>query len=57
MNITYFAWNNHGREVFYPVSKEAVMVCKLTGTKTLTDWALAVLKANDATLTEVLRPR
>jgi hypothetical protein len=57
MNITYYTKDVYGQELRYPVSNEALMVCRLTGTKTLTDWALAVLRDNDATVTEVIRPR
>ena len=56
MEITYYRDRNHGMEVWYPVSKEAVMVCKLMEKKTLTEWAIKVVKANGATLQEVLKP-
>ena len=54
MEITYYRWVNYGREIWYPVSKDAVMICKLMGKRTLTEWAIKVLKANGATIDEVL---
>ena len=57
MEITYYRWVNHGQEVWYPVSREAVMGCKLMGKKTLTEWAIKVVEANGATVDEVLKPR
>ena len=57
MEITYYRWVNYGQEVWYPVSREAVMVCKLMGKKTLTEWAIKVVEANGATIEEVLQPR
>ena len=57
MEITYYRWVNHGQEVKYPVSREAVMVCKLMEKKTLTDYAIKVVEANGATITEVLKPQ
>lgn len=57
MNITYYIQRNYGEDHRYPVSKDAVMVCQLAGTKTLTGYAIQILKANNATITEVLKPR
>jgi|TARA_R100000306_G_C4369589_1_gene139299 hypothetical protein len=57
MEITYYRWVNYGLELKYPVSKDAVMICKLMGKKTLTEWAIKVVEANGATIEEVLQPR
>jgi hypothetical protein len=53
MEITYYTKNVYGLKLKYPVSKDAVMVCKLMGMKTLTEWAIKVVEANGATITEV----
>ena len=57
MNIEYYTRDVYGQELWYPVSPEATMVCRLMGTKTLTDHAMTILEDNGATFTEVLRPR
>mgnify|MGYP004450564325 CR=1 FL=1 len=57
MNIEYYTKNVYGRDKFYPVSPDAIVVSELMGTKTLTDHAMAILGDNGATFTEVWRPR
>ncbi len=55
MKISYYSENQYGIERLYPVSKDAVMVCKLMGTVTLTDHAMNVLRDNNATFRHVLK--
>ena len=57
MEITFYTKNVYGLELKYPVSKDAVMICELTGKKTLTEWAIELVEANGATVDEVLKPR
>jgi hypothetical protein len=57
MEITFYTKNVYGLELKYPVSRDAVMICELMGKKTLTEWAIDLVKANDATVDEVLKPR
>ena len=57
MEITFYTKNVYGLELKYPVSNDAVMICKLMGKKTLTEWAIKVVEANGATIEEVLQPR
>ena len=59
MNITYYAKEVYGNELRYPVSRDAEMVCSLTETKTLTDYAIHIVKRHypQATFEEVLKPR
>lgn len=57
MTITYYTQRNHGRDLWYPVSRDALMVCRLMGAKTLNGLAIQVLEDNNATITEVLKPR
>ena len=57
LDITFYTKNVYGLELKYPVSREAVMICELMEKKTLTEWAIKVVKANGATITEVLQPR
>jgi hypothetical protein len=57
MEITYYTKDSYGLELKYPVSRDAYMVCELTRTKTLTQFAINVVKAHGATLSEVLKPK
>ena len=57
MTITYYTKDVYGNELWYPVSRDAEMVCSLTETKTLTDWAIHICKRHGATFEEVLKPR
>jgi hypothetical protein len=57
MEITYYIKDVWGQERLYPVSKDAVMICKLTGKKTLPEWAIDLVEANGATITKVLQPQ
>jgi hypothetical protein len=57
LDITYYTKDVWGQELLYPVSKDAIMVCVLMTTKTLTKDAIRVLKNNNATITEVLKPQ
>ena len=57
MDITYYTQRNYGSDQLYPVSKDAVMVCELMGTKTITYSAIKILKDNGATIAEVLKPK
>ena len=57
MNITYYRENKYGNELWYPVSNDAKLVCRLMQTKTLTELAFIVLKQNGASFEEVLKPR
>ena len=57
LDITYYRKDVWGQELWYPVSQDAVMVCQLTVTKTLTHLAVQILENNNATITEVLEPR
>ena len=57
MEIAFYTKNVYGLELKYPVSQEAVMICELTGKKTLTEWAIELVEANGATIEEVLQPR
>ena len=59
LHITYYTRDVYGTELRYPVSAAAQLVCRLAGTKTLTDQALAELKNGGVSCTfeEVLKPR
>jgi hypothetical protein len=57
LEITYYTKNVYGQELRYPVSKDAIMVCRLAETKTLTDWVMLVLNDNEADIKEVLKPQ
>jgi len=59
LDITYYIQRNYGEDQRYPVSKDAVMVVELMGynKRVLTDWAIKILEENNATITEVLKPR
>ena len=57
MEITYYTKDSYGSELKYPVSRDARMVCELARTRTLTQFAINVVKRHGATLEEVLKPR
>jgi len=57
MNITYYRENKYGNELWYPVSNDAKLVCRLMQTKTLTELAITVLDRDGADFDEVLKPR
>jgi len=57
MEITYYISNVYGAELLYPVSKDAHMVCSLSGRKTLTPDVIGTLKRYGIGCEEVLRPR
>jgi len=59
LDITYYIQRNYGEDQRYPVSKDAVMVVELMGynKRVLTDWSIKILEENNATITEVLKPR
>tara|TARA_R100001132_G_C3231427_1_gene65867 strand:- start:171 stop:362 length:192 start_codon:yes stop_codon:yes gene_type:complete len=44
MNIEIYYKSNYGRDLCYPVCDVARNACKLTGTKTLSNYHLKVLK-------------
>ncbi len=57
LDIQYYAQDRFGIERFYPVSKDAQLVCVLMDTKEITDKGFRVAENYGATFTEVLRPR
>ena len=57
MEITYYTKDVYGAPLRYPVSDDAKMVCALTNTKTLTEFAMTILFENGIARTEVIRPR
>jgi hypothetical protein len=57
MEITYYTRNVYGAERMYPVGQAARMICQLTETKTLTPWALGILRRHGIESREVLKPR
>jgi len=59
LDITYYIQRNYGEDQRYPVSKDAVMVVELMGynKRVLTEWAIKIIEENNATITEVLKPR
>jgi len=57
MDIRFYIKDVYGQELRYPVSGDALLVCRLMGTKTLIDHALRVLEDDGAVITEVIRPR
>ena len=56
MIIEYKIKNNYGIDLWYPVSKDALLICALANTKTITDSTLQVLKQHrpDATICQVI---
>lgn len=58
MKITYYRENKYGNELWYPVSNDAKLVCRLMQTKTLTELAITVLGRDGVvSFEEVLKPR
>jgi len=57
MYIEYYTKDRYGAEDWWPVSKDAILVCELTRNKTLTDSTIRILEEYGATFKEILRPR
>ena len=56
MIIEYRIKNNYGMDLWYPVSDDAILICALANTKTITDSTLQVLKQHrpDAVIYQVI---
>jgi len=56
MIIEYRVKHNYGMALWYPVSDDALLICALANTKTITDTTLQVLKQHrpDAVIYQVI---
>ena len=56
MIIEYRIKHNYGIDLWYPVSEDALLICALANTKTITDSTLQVLKQHrpDAVIYQVI---
>ena len=56
MKMEYRVYQSYGNVLWHPVSMDAIMVCKLNGTKTITDFIVAIVNAfyPDTTWTQVI---
>jgi hypothetical protein len=57
LEIQYYRRERFGTEDWWPVSPDAMLVCELVGTKTLTDSTISILDDSGATFQEVMPPR
>jgi hypothetical protein len=52
LNVTYENQTASRNEWKYPISEDAIMVCAIARTRTLTDAIIAILRANGHTVTK-----
>jgi hypothetical protein len=57
MEITYYVQRNYGKDTFYPVSKDALMIADIAATTTLTQNLISLLEWYGIISTEVLKPK